>query len=378
MKKIKFITLFFGFSFFVAIRLFIYYFIPIQGLNLSSPFITDIIGKAWTIPYWTIVLSDIFNLLLLWLIGEKFFDKKIGFLLPFIYSISPWPAYLTINGSIFVFVVFGVLIFYHGLILMKEREDFWGVGLSLLGIGIMVYSSFTMLLVIPFFLWGFYKSGLFIKWKKIFYSVTVLFLVPIVLLSILHRNSFKMVAIKEVSLFNEVGLINSVNTFRGEVSGAGYPYLGVLVENKITYLGRHVLFNALTALAPYTYFTPQFKLLDFSFTPPIFLGILIPFLYGLIRIFELKTKNYYLLLFTLPLLIPTIIRAYFPNLNSLILILPVIIFISAWGMSELVRHKKWLFVTVVAVLIFLQGLTTLYDIKTREPVRYQKTIQNND
>lgn len=377
MRRIKIITLFFGLSFFVAIRLLIFYSIPIQGLGLSSPFVTDLIGKAWTIPYWLIVLSDIFNLLLLWLIGEKFFDRKIGFLLPLIYAISPWPAYLTINGSIFVFILFGVLLFYYGLVLMKDGKDLLGVTLSLLGLGIMVYSSLSMLPVIPFFLWGIYKKGLFARNGKIFYYLAVLILFPVILLSVLNLNSFKMVTIKEVSLFNEVGLINSINTFRGEASAIGQPLAGKLVENKISYLGRHVLFNVLTVFAPHTYFTPQFKLLGFSFAPPVFLGILIPFLYGLIKIFESRTDKRYLLLFTLPLLTPTIIRVYSPNLNSLILILPAIIFVSAWGARELAQNKKRFFIIITVVLIFLQGLTTLYDIKTREPIRYQKTIQTN-
>ncbi len=377
MTKIKIIILALGFSFFTAIRLLIFYNIPIQEVNLSSPFITDLIGKAYSLPYWTIILSDVFNLILLWLIGEKLFDKKTGFLLPFIYAISPWPAYLAIGGSIYIFILFGVLLFYYGQVLMKARTSFSGVGLSLLGIVVMVYSSLSMLLVVPFFLWGIYKSEFSIKDKKILFLTTAVILIPIIFLSILNRNSFKMVAIKEISLFNEVGLINSVNTFRGEVSEAGYSYLGLFIENKITYFGRHILFNTLTTFSPFTYFTQQFRLLGFSFSPPIFLGLLIPFLYGLVRMPIWKSGRSYLLMITLPLLIPTIIHTYSPDLNSLILILPVLIFISAWGVGELVRNKKWLFVVITAILIFLQGLTTLYDIKTREPIRYQKMVQTN-
>lgn len=371
----KFVVSILILSCFMTIRLFIFKFIPIHGINLSSPFFTDLISTAYTVPYWLVLLSDILNLLLLWLIGQILFGKRIGFLVPLFYAISPWPAYLAVGGSIYILILFGVTLLYSGLLLAKNGKDIWGIILSLSGIGVMVYSSLAMIFVLPFFLWGIYKSGLYANKVKFFYLAAGLILLPLVFLSIFNINSLKMVSIKEVSLFNEVGLINSVNTFRGEIGSAGYPDMGVLVENKITYLGRHVLFNTLTVFSPFTYFTQQFKLLGFSFSPPILLGILIPFLYGLVGMFRSENRNYNLLFLTLPLLAPTIIHSYSPDLNSLILILPLIIFISAWGTAQLVKNKKWLFVAITSALILIQGLTTLYDIKTREPIRYQKTVE---
>lgn len=369
MRKIKLGLLILGLYFFIAIRLFIFFFVLIYGLNLSL---------LLPVLFWLILFADVSNLILLWLVGKKILGENYGFLAFLFYAISPWPAYLAINSSIFIFVLFGILLFYFGLTLIKDGKISLGMGLGLLGLVITVYSNFSMLSVLPFLVFGVYKSGLLAKRvMRISFPALTLFLLPIALFLFFNKPFLKQVLTKNVSLFNEVGLINSINTFRGEVNETGRPYLGILIENKITYFSRHVLFNALTTLSPFTYFTPQFKLLGFSLTPPIFLGLIIPFLYGLAKMIGGGNKKHYLLLLTLPLLIPTILRAYSPDLNSLILILPAVTFVSAWGMGELMRRKKWFFVAIVFVLIFLQGLITLYDIKTREPIRYQKTIRVN-
>ena len=365
-----------GLFFFGILRLFILRYIPIRGLYLGSPFLADLLGKGFLIPLWLIILSDVLNLVLLLIVGEKILGKNYGFLAPVFYAISPWPAYLSLSGSIYIFILFGVLLFYLGLTLIKEDQNFLGTAFILLGLGITVYSNSSMLFVLPFLLWGAYKSGQFTKKKsKAIITLLPLVLLPIIFFSALHQDSLRQIAAKDISLFDEVGLINSVNAFRGEVSSAGYPILGKLIENKITYLGRHVIFNTLTTFAPYTYFTQQFKLLGFSFTPPIFLGLLIPFLYAITLMFKIKVEKRYLFLLTLPLLAPTILRTYSPDLNSLVLILPTILFISSWGTEELIKNRKRLFVVIVIVLIFLQGSTTLFDISTREPIRYQNSVQ---
>lgn len=378
MKKLKVLTIILSLIFFVAIRILIFRYIPIEGLDLSSPFIADLLGKGVTTPYLLIVLSDVVNLFLIWIIARKFLGNNYGFLAPVFYAISPWPAYLTIDGSIFIFVLTGTLLFYLGIMLMEEKRKFLGVSLASLGVGVMIYSNLSMFFVLPFLILGIYFGKLFTK-KDCKFPITILIILmlPIVLLSLIHRNNLRGDIAKNISLFDGVGLINSVNTFRGEARNVGYPHLGILVENKITYLGRRVIFNALTALSPYTYFTQQFKLLGFSFTPPIFLGLLIPCLYGLVSLINKKHGNYHLLWLTLPFLIPAILREYFPDLTSLILILPTIIFISAWGMGELIRNRKLAFIVITVFLIFLQGVTSIYDITTREPIRYRETIQAN-
>jgi len=378
MWKIRSLAIILGLMFFVILRLLIFRYVPFVDSGQTFPYIDDILGTNFVVPLWLIMFSDISNLILFWLIGRKVLGEKYGFLAPIFYAISPWPAYLTISGSIFVPVLMGMLLFYFGLTLAKDKRSLLGISLSTLGLVIAVYLNFSMLFVLPFLILGIYGSRFFAKKNiKILLTVLIFLFLPIIIFSIFRRNSLKQALTKNVSLFNEVGLINSVNTFRGEARRAGYSQLGILVENKITYFGRHVLFNTLTAFSPYTYFTQQFRLLSFSFTPPIFVGLLVPFLYGLVCMFKGKNKIYYLLFLTIPLLIPAVLREYFPDLNSLILILPAIIFVSAWGMGVLVRNKKMFFITITVFLIFLQGLTTLYDITTREPVRYQETIQAN-
>jgi len=123
---------------------------------------------------------------------------------------------------------------------------------------------------------------------------------------------------REISLFKEVKLVNSINVFRGESEKAGFSFLGRLIENKFTYFGRHVLFNSLIAVSPLYVFYSTISFILAFLSAPDFLGFLIPSLYFLIAAVNKKKPDFGLLFIVFPLLIPAVLHSYFPDMGRLI------------------------------------------------------------
>src|SRR3989344_4782012 len=209
----------------IFFRVYINYFLRLDNLNIK----TSLFNYSWAI----IVLGQV-NLFLIFNILTKLVNYKVALLAGFLYGISPWTAYLEVSGSLYIVLLFILLIIYKTFLKLLINK-YMNIGL--------------MFLVILFFLYKF----------------------------------------NEVGIFSNIGLINSVNEFRGETSKTIFAPIGKLVENRYIYLGEHVLFNILKQFTPATYFSNQAKLLDFSFSPPIFLGFLLPFFFGINVLFkELK------------------------------------------------------------------------------------------
>ena len=130
---------------------------------------------------------------------------------------------------------------------------------------------------------------------------------------------------------------------------------------------------------PATFFTSQEKLLNFSFSPPIYFGFLIPFLYGLYRILKLPVTRKYLLISAI-LIIPSFLARSLVDLNRLVIFSPVIIFVTSYGLILFSRHQKKLFrfaTYITLFLVLIQFLVTQFDISFREVSRYQRVFGQN-
>lgn len=301
----------------IIYRMYINYFLKLDGLNIK----TSLPGFFWVI----IFLGQI-NLFLIFNILSKLVNYKVALFTGFLYAISPWIAYLEVSGSLYIVLLFILLLIFK-TILKFSINKYFSIG-------------FIFLIIFSFI----YKFN-------------------------------------EIGIFSNVGLINSVNEFRGETNKTIFAPIGKLVENRYIYLGEHVLFNILKQFTPATYFSNQAKLLDFSFSPPIFLGFLLPFLFGINTLFKefKRVSIFYLLLFIL-LLGPSILSTHSPNLSSLVLISPIIFSIISMGLYQMIlnfKNKTVLIILLITVfLVSLQFFSTVTDIATREPMRLKTHIEN--
>lgn len=263
------------------------------------------------------------NIILLWLIIRKR-NNFVALVSSFLYAISPWAAYLDVFGSSFTLYLLFLLIFLFGFTFIKSRKTF---------------VRLTIILMFVIF--------------------------------ILYRS--------EISLFENVGLVNAVNEFRGETSQTIFAKFGKLIENRYIYLSEHLIFNILKQFTPATYFTNQVPMFNFSFSPPIYLGFIIPFSFTLFELIKTFGRNtIFRLSLVILLMLPSILYKSSPDLSRLILISPVIFFIISTGLYELIlniKRKKFKFLIFITIfLVTLQFFLTLSDIAIREPVRYQALI----
>lgn len=301
----------------LSFRLYVEYFLP--DIKLEPILINKNI----------LLVIDLMNLTLIWLIGKKILDSKRGLLAALLYGISPWSAYLYSASSIYIFFLFLILI------------DFWTI------LKIQLSEQ---------------------KRSILFVSSTAIIICGIILFGISKG---------ERSTLDDIGILNTVNQFRGEVLSSNFATVGRFIENRYTYFVEYMLFNTLRHFAPSIYFTSELKLLNFSFSPPIFLGLLIPFLWTIFNLVKNNINNYVYLL-TILLIVPSIIDKNSPNLNKLIIFSPMIFLIISHGIVALYQGIKnkyalCLFLCFLFLTIF-QLVVVLKDIAVREPLRYQKII----
>lgn len=267
------------------------------------------------------ILLGLLNLVLLFCIIQRLANYKIGLLAALLYAISPWTAYLELVSSPYIFLLSSILFLY---------------------LGIQIFNI---------------SKGIF-------------------LLLIIAIGGFFLYRYNQITVFSNIGLINDVNSFRGETNQTFLSPLGKIIENRYIYLSEHLTFNILKQFTPATYFTNQVRLLGFSNSSPIYLGFIIPFVSGLLisarlmpvnRISEIIAGTLFIL--------PSILSKDSPDLSRLILISPIIFFVISISLYEFIlnyRKKVFLFLLFLTVfMVVLQFLVTISDIAVREPVRLQ-------
>lgn len=267
------------------------------------------------------IVLGLINLILIFNIVQKIANYKVGLLSALLYAICPWTAYLELASSSYIFLLTLILVLYMGTQLFNIDKR--------------------------------------------------LFLIIIILGSTLFLYKYN-----QITIFSNIGLINAVNSFRGETSQTIFAPVGKFIENRYIYFSEHLLFNTLKQFTPATYFTNQVRLLGFSNTSPIYLGFLIPFLFGLLKLLRSIPRNRILEIITgIFLIFPSILAKDSPDLSRLVLISPIIFFVISIGLYELIlNYKKKVFRFLLFVTVFmvvLQFMVVISDIAAREPVRLQ-------
>ena len=359
-----------------GLRLFVLYFLPISQKAAEPLLLSQLVNHAFLIPSWLIIAFGSLNVLLIFAILKKITSVRIGLISALLYAISPWIAYLEVAGSLYIFLITHLLLFILGLLFLNNQRKVVGFSLVCISSLSLIYSSLVMWIVLPILIFSLTKLNYINRERLKIYILLIVILILPTLLLLKDTTVLKIILSREISLFSNVGLINAVNTFRGETNQTQFAAAGKYIENRYFYLSEHLLFNLLKHISPVTYFTSEFKMLSFSFSPPIFVGFLIPLLMGLNMWFKLGVKFRWGLFMVLALLLPSILSVDSPNMNRLVLVSPIIFLLISLGMEELLKRKNISFkflILVTLILVSIQGLTTLSDILKREPTRLQKS-----
>lgn len=371
---------------FFLLRIYILQIFYYNPFNQDQILFFALIERSIEIPNWLIIGFGFCNLIFLILIGKILWSDYAAYLPAFLYTISPWSVYLEVFGSAYIYLLMWVLLGLYGVIRFSQLKDKLGLVCTLLACTALLYSSLLMWVVVLTFLILLFKlSKLFSS--SLQYLVTIGFFLILLPWAIIfyNLNGVKNIFIQQFTIFADPGLINTVNKFQGESRESGFGVTSRIFENKYQYLLKHGLLNILEHFAPATYFTPQEKLLGFSFNPPIFLGWLIPFFYGVYTFLkQIKMKRYWLA--GLVLLIPSILSQHSPDLQRLLLFSPLVFLIISQGLADLSKSTKEfkykVLQTLVAILIIVQIGVSLFDTSMREQMRLkiyfpEQPVNNN-
>lgn len=335
----------------------------------------DLISYHFLIPFWTILLFGLINTFLIFLIGDKLFHYKIAILSALFYTISPWTIYLEVAGSVYIVFLTILLLTILGIVKMKQEESSKiGMTIFLIGTNLLLLSSVVFWFIVPIITAGIIVwLPLKINPIKTTTSVLVIMFVFLLLLVIKNVQGFSNILSNEIAIFSEVGLLNGVNQFQGDLAREGAYSFGRIIENRYTYFAQYLFFIFLRHFALVTYFTSEYKLLNFSFSPPILSGLIIPFIFGLKGWISIFKRIKYLAFFPLLLITPSVLSYKSPDFAKLIIVSPVIFYTIGFGLVNyllLTKSKTAGFLKIICLLlIVIQGLVIISDIKYREPAR---------
>ncbi len=346
--------------------------------TVKNLFFADVLRTTVTIPDQFYIPIFIINALIIWLIAGHFLKGKTRFIPILIYLLSPWVYYLTLAHSFYVFLLFPTLLTIHGLLLVRGKNRILGNITLISGLIIGIYSSINFLLIVPLIF-----SALILfkivpkKDLKTSLLITTVLLIPLFLFTIRNVTGFRNSLSNEIQIFSDPGLLNTVNRYQGAAAEKGYKNLARLSENKYLFFSEYFVLKYISQLMPVAFFTPQYKLLGFSFSPPIILGFIIPFAYGLYKLLQNSRTRKILLISTI-LTIPSILAKDIVSLNRLILFFPIIIFVISQGIFSLLNLKGniigRIFLAITIIFVIFQIAVISIDVKTRESLRLEKYL----
>ncbi|MDO8619200.1 MAG: glycosyltransferase family 39 protein [Candidatus Daviesbacteria bacterium] len=353
-------------------RLFTLNFLQITDLSLNPLFISDILGHPIIFSWWVNMVLGVGNIILIWLISSKLFSKRVALLSSFVYIASPWTAYIELSGTPYIALLFFTLLLFLGTILNHQKNKYGFILMSLSSF-LLLSSSIFYLVILPVFFITFNKG---LQKSRGLQLVLVLSLSIILSVILTNKAAFINHFRSQLTIISDIGIVNSVNTFRGDVMKSELWFLGKIIENRYSYFSEKLVLNFLDQFSPTVYFTSQYKLLNFSFTPPIYLGFLLPFLFGFGQIFKSYQKYLRPAMLLLILTIPSVFSKGSPDLTRLIIFSPVVFIIIGLGLDNFYINKGnkifKLLILITIILLSVQFLVTVSDIILREPMRLQK------
>jgi len=356
----------------ILIFLFLYLNLPHFYYPKQNIFLLDLIGIDFRFPTLLYPIFAIIGSLIFYQISKNFFPHKYSLIALCVFALNPWLGYLSIAQSFYVYLLLLFFIFIFMTINLKNNHLFQGLIYALL-----IVSSFWFMLM------GFFYI-VFMKIKKDknikLFSYFIFSFFTVILVCILKQDAFANIVKNEIRLFNDPGLLNNVNLFYGYASKYNLSILAKISENRYLFYTEKVFIKALSLVNLYPYFSENGKLLNFSFTPPLFLGLMIPFLIGLYE--QLKKKlSVWHFVFPALLLLPALFSGIKIDTQKLIFVLPIFAILISFGFKSIgdmknIKVKRLLLVVTLLLLVF-QVLLTSYDIGNKEFKRYESVYGNN-
>jgi hypothetical protein len=341
----------------------------------------ELIGRSWDIPASFLLILDIGNIVLLWLVSKHLFSNRSSLIPPIIYAISPWSIYLVMTHSFYIYLSFLLLLVCYGLLLINANYKFWGIVLTGGAVTLALYSSQILFIVMPLLFASIviFRVIPFFKIKGLIVFLVILML-PLFFYIYGNRPGFISTFSNEVKIFSDPGLLNMVNSYQGSANQQGFGQLAKLSENRYLFFLEYILLKFTKQFVPSTYFTQQEKLLNFSFSPPIYLGFLIPFALGIYQTLKYSSLRRILFISTL-LVIPSVLAKSMVDLNRLFIFMPAVVLVTAFGLILLFERKKKrmiaIFLAITVFLVIFQVLVTISDIQLREKDRFIKYYGQN-
>ncbi|MFA5932957.1 MAG: hypothetical protein WCV81_01675 [Microgenomates group bacterium] len=369
----KVLILFAILSLFVILRGHIIYYLYYFNFNQEPLFFSEYFPRHVFLSWLAFGLGFV-NIFFLYNIGLRIYNFKFAVFLALLYAISPWSAYVDILGSSNAYFLSWSLAFILSVILFIHNHKNSSVYLFFSAIGLLTSSIFGLFVFISLLI-----SVYIIKYVNYSQLITVckitLFPVLVVLYMLFSNiNVTKNLIIDNTIFFQDPGILNIVNQLRGETDSANFSKLGKIIENKYLYTGEKILLNFSMDFSPSLFFSSQFKLFNFSFSPPILLGFILPFVIG---IFMLKRHMKYLVVsigLILALSLPSVLDSRSPNLEKLILVSPIIYMYIALGLITITKNIKIFRPTrlllIVIIMVSIQALFVIADIDLREKARF--------
>lgn len=328
--------------------------------DFTQPLILQLLSFPLSISVLVYLAISVGTGLLFYLIGKRI-SLFSGLIATGIYSFSPWFIYTDISQSIYSLGLFAVLLSIFGLSEGKTLRGYkylvaGGVILSYIFVFGFIYHLFVLIIS--------YRK----ERGRLFSGFIPL--VPLVVLAFYNFEGLKNVLRIELSIFSDIGIINAVNTFQGNLYESGWGSFGKLVLNKFSYYFLLLSDSILRIISPVTYFTAERRMFGFSNLAPLSFILLIPLLFELKNILTnfTKTKLVWIGVF-LTLIIHAVFSVKGIQLEKLILISPFIILLISFSLNDLKKNKKlFAFVTLLFVATLF---INLFDLVSYENMRME-------
>lgn len=344
----------------LIVRYYAWILLPSIKSEFTQPLILQLLSFSLPISVYIQMLLSIGSGLLLYSIGKKR-SVFTGIVATGIYCFSPWYIYIDISQSIYSLGLFAVLLSIYGYI---ERKNLQGYKYLVAG-GVLVSYTFVFGFIYHLIL-------MVISFRKERGRLLsgIIPLVPLIFLSLYNLEGLKNILRIEFSIFNDIGIINAVNTFQGNLYEAGWGGLGKLILNKFSYYFLLLSDSILRIFSPVTYFTAERKMFGFSNLAPLSFILLVPFLFGLKHILLSQTKKSYVwVVGFFALIISVFFSAKSMQLEKLVLISPFIILLISYGLNDLKKNKT--IILVITLLFVLSVLLNVFDFVSYENMRME-------
>lgn len=341
----------------LCIRLFF-----MSSLELKSVFIQPFVFQllSFSLPfsvYFYLILSSI-NGFLFYKIGA-YKVPFLGFVALGLYAFSPWFIYADISQSIYVFGVLGVLMTIFGYLKNDSRNGYR----LLLGGGLLL--SYV-------FLFGFiyYIFLLTLCYRKDRQKLLsgIIPLVPLLCLAFYNIEGLKNIIQLEFSVFNDIGIINAINVFQGNLYQLGWGSGGKLIINKFSYFFLVIFDSICRILSPVTYFSAERRMFGFSNLFPLSFVLILPLLFGLKKLFENKLFSTVIAAFFL-LSISSLFTSKIFQLEKLLLIAPFLVFLISFGVHELYIKKYKKTLMIITIIFIVSFIISFIDFSLYENMR---------